>query len=283
MQASELILNKDKSVYHLGLLPNDIANTIITVGDPKRVAQVSKHFKEIEVKKEKREFITHTGSINGKRVSVVSTGIGTDNIDIVMNELHLLAIYNDSMTSLRSVPRKFNIIRIGTTASITADIEVDTFIANNHAVSLDGLMHHYQEPNGSDLLDLINKQIQWPKALAQPYLTDASTLLLDRFESSEIKKGISYTANGFYGPQFRGIHQSPKFLHLLTQIQTFKHGNLRFTNIEMETAGIYGMANFLGHNAISLNAVLANRVTGTFSNTPEKTVETLIALVLSKI
>ncbi len=277
--SSELILNKDGSVYHLNLLPEDIADTIITVGDPDRVAMVSRHFDIIELKKHKREFCTHTGTINNKRISVISTGIGTDNIDIVINELDALANINLLSRTEKQEKKSLKIVRIGTSGAFQSDIEVDSFIISEMAVGLDSLLHFYKHEYTSselELSSLVSKTCNFPAYAAE------QTFDL-KIDSSNYQKGITITCPGFYAPQgrqLRGKAIKPDYLSQFQQIQ-FEH--LRCTNFEMETAGIYGLARVLGHQAVSFSAILANRANNVFSKTPQKTTEKLIQLVLEAL
>lgn len=281
---TELILNADGSVYHLNLLPGDIASTIITVGDPERVAQVSHYFDNIELKKSKREFVTHTGTIGEKRITVISTGIGTDNIDIVMNELDAL-VNIDLQTRLpKTQLQKLNIIRIGTSGAIQADIAIDTLLVSSSAFGMDILMHYYKHSltiPERELLD--NFKAALPKENKfLPYLTSADTWLINKLATG-LQQGITITAPGFYAPQGREIRAKVTYTGLMESIQNFNSEGKRITNLEMETAGIYGMAAILGHRAISFSVVLANRATKMFSKQPERVMDKYIKQVLNKV
>ncbi|WP_394971856.1 nucleoside phosphorylase [uncultured Croceitalea sp.] len=285
LAASELILNKDGSIYHLNLLPEDIADTIITVGDPDRVNDVSKHFDTIEVKKGKREFHTHTGVLKGKRISVISTGIGTDNIDIVFNEVDALVNVDFNSRTEKAKKKTLNFIRIGTSGAIQPDIKVDSFLLSETAIGLDGLMHFYDitdKQNNVFATSLIN-YLDWQSKNITPYAFDCDIELAKTLNSNRIRFGATVTNAGFYGPQGRSIRLSPKLADFHQKLKTFKHQDTQITNLEMETAGIYGLAKLLGHRAISLNAILANRATGDFSTNPSKTIEELISYCLEKI
>ncbi|WP_426671002.1 nucleoside phosphorylase [Mucilaginibacter sp. McL0603] len=281
---TELILNADGSVYHLNLLPGDIADTIITVGDPERVSQVSQYFDHIELKKSKREFVTHTGTIGGKRITAISTGIGTDNIDIVMNELDAL-VNIDLQTRLpKAQLQKLNIIRIGTSGAIQADIAIDSLLVSSSAFGMDILMNYYERQllvPEKELLD--NFKAALPNGSNfSPYMASADTLLISRL-ATHLQQGITITAPGFYAPQGREIRAKATYPELMESIQNFNSDGKRITNLEMETAGIYGMAAVLGHRAISFNVILANRATKTFSKQPDQVMDNYIKQVLNKL
>ncbi len=285
LAASELILNSDGSIYHLNLLPEDIAETIITVGDPERVHDVSKHFDIIEIKKGKREFQTHTGILNGKRISVISTGIGTDNIDIVFNELDALVNIDFESRGEKDKKTVLNFIRIGTSGAIQPDIGIDSFVLSTHAIGLDGLMHFYDCIDGQNttLASKLNGYLGWQSHHITAYAFDCDSLLKNQLNSNRIRFGITVTNAGFYGPQGRGIRLSPALKHFHQKLMAFNFQDKKVTNLEMETAGIYGLATILGHRAVSMNAILANRATGIFSKNPSRTVEQLIQYCLEKI
>jgi len=283
MNESELILNTDGSIYHLNLLPEDIAPTVITVGDPERVEAVSKYFDRIELKKGKREFVTHTGYIGAKRVSVISTGIGTDNIDIVMNELDALVNIDFHSRTVRSDLVSLDIIRIGTSGAIQPDIGVGTILASAFAVGFDGLLPYYKlESSTSE--DRIQTEIerQFPAMGFRPYVAEASQSLLNRIGRS-LPRGITMTAPGFYGPQGRMLRIESRFPELLDLATQFRSDDHRMTNLEMETAGIYGMARLMDHQALSINAILANRVKGEFSAAPQHLIARTITYVLERL
>ncbi|MCK0132479.1 nucleoside phosphorylase [Flavobacteriaceae bacterium F08102] len=285
LAASELILNEDGSIYHLNLRPEQIANTIIAVGDPDRVKEVTKHFEQIEYTVSRREFKTCTGRYKGKRISVISTGIGTDNIDIVINELDALVNVDFTKRTVKNKLTSLEIIRIGTSGSIQRDIEVNSLVVSAKAIGLDGMLHAYDSMAIRDVLleDAFIAQTQWSSDKARPYVIDADLDLLKKFECSPFQPGFTATLNGFYGAQARTIRLPLQDETLHEKIQHFKVGQTRISNLEMETAGIYGLATLLDHRAISLNAILANRITGTFSTQPQKAVEKLIVLTLDKL
>lgn len=280
---ADLILNADGSIYHLNLLPEDLAETVITVGDPDRVLQVSKHFDRIEVQKGKREFISHTGYVGPKRITVISTGIGTDNIDIVFNELDALVnidfhtrLPKDQLTSL-------DIIRVGTSGTLQPEIPIDSILVSEYGLGLDALMHYYlkdADPDEIELEDAFKKHFSIPGI--EPYITRASTVLLEKVGKDFIK-GITVTAPGFYAPQGRQVRAQNQVAGLIEKLASFKHNGSQITNLEMETAGIYALAKALGHQALSVNAILASRARFEFSESPEKIVEKAIVTVLESI
>ncbi|MCR9228180.1 MAG: nucleoside phosphorylase [Flavobacteriaceae bacterium] len=282
---SELILNADGSIYHLNLLPEDLANIIITVGDPERVSEVSKHFDPIEITKEKREFIIHTGMYGDKRITVISTGIGTDNIDIAFNELDALANIDFVSREVKSKKKQLSFIRIGTSGSIQPDIPVDSFLMSSSAIGFDNLLHFYEHGHvkNIELESTLTSYLGWAAHKIHPYVVDFDQSLAEVFESNRIRCGLTATNSGFYGPQGRTLRLVPSIQDFNDKLAGFSHQNTRITNLEMETAGIYGLAKLLGHRAVSLNAILANRATGEFSEQGHKTVEELIKYTLNAI
>lgn len=281
---SDLIINPDGSIYHLNLLPGDIAQTVITVGDPDRVGEVSKYFDKIELKKGKREFITHTGYVGKKRVTVLSTGIGTDNIDIVFNELDALVNINFETREIKKELTSLNIIRVGTSGAVQPDIPMGTILASSYGLGMDALMNYYlQQLSGDEqiLMDDIKAHFGHLKNI-NPYLTAASETLLNTI-GKDMAKGITITAPGFYAPQGRIVRAKNAVPDFIGQINSFKSNQHRITNLEMETAGIYALAKVLGHNAISVNAILASRVNFEFSKEPNKIVAQAIKMVLERI
>lgn len=277
---SELVLNSDGSIYHLHIRPEDLAETVILVGDQNRVAEVSKHFDKIEVQKSKREFITHTGYVGKKRISVLSTGIGTDNIDIVMNELDALANINLETREVKSTPTKLKFIRIGTSGSLQDDLQVNDILVSSYGLGLDSLMQFYDyEENDeiSNMLNAIDEQLEL--LFVNPYLFKAPGDLFAQF-SKHFNYGITATCCGFYAPQGRMLRAQAKYEDLIKRLSGIEVNGLRVTNFEMETAAIYGMATLLGHEAVSVNAILANRINHTFSHNPSVIVENAIKKVL---
>ncbi len=279
---SELILNPDGSIYHLNLLPEDIADTIFFVGDPSRVKQVSRHFDRILVRKQKREFITHTGELNGRRLTVISTGIGTDNIDIVINELDALANIDLEYRVEKPEKKQLTFVRIGTSGGIHPDVEVDRFVKSTYGIGMDGLGVFYKSRDHEDVRALENtfhEQITGPSGLPKIYAARGTTSLLDS-AFPEFIEGMTLTATGFYGPQGRSIRLPNKMEETLKRIQGFSFQGLHCTNIEMETAAIYLLSDLLGHRALSCNVILANRIFGTFSTHPKESINRLIEKVL---
>lgn len=280
---TDLILNADGSVYHLNLLPGDIADTIITVGDPERVPEVSKYFDRIELRKSRREFITHTGNIGKRRLTVLSTGIGTDNIDIVLNELDALVNIDFQTRLSRENLQSLDIIRIGTSGAVQADIPLDSLLVSEAAIGLDTLMHYYQFENSSGAGLLRDFKAVLPvSSRLEPYLAFADSGLLNSLPDG-LQQGITITAPGFYAPQGRQMRAGARYAGLMNIVQSFNSGGKRIANLEMETAGIYGLASVLGHRAISFNVILANRATQQFSRQPQEVIDLCIRQVLEKL
>ncbi|MBQ4914991.1 nucleoside phosphorylase [Maribacter sp. MMG018] len=285
LRPSELVTNADGSIYHLNLLPQDIAHTVITVGDPERVKEVSKHFDSIELKKGKREFLTHTGQLNGKRISVISTGIGTDNIDIVLNELDALVNIDFASKTLKKNRIRLQIVRIGTSGAIQADIPINSWVLSKYAMGFDGLLHFYESDYDQyqEMEDAFIAHSQWSSKKARPYIIDFDEELAKKFDDNRIRLGFTATNTGFYGPQGRSLRLSPSIPDFTNVLSSFEHNKHQITNLEMETSGIYALSKLLGHQAISLNCILANRVAGTFSENPSEPVEELIKFTLQKL
>ncbi|AUC15349.1 phosphorylase [Tenacibaculum sp. SZ-18] len=285
IQNSELILNPDGSIYHLNLKPEHIANDIIFVGDQDRVDKVTEHFDKIEFTTQKREFKTSTGFYKGKRLSVVSTGIGPDNIDIVLNELDALVNIDLETRLVKKEHTALNIIRIGTSGSLQNDIPVDSFLLSSHALDINGMLHAYQIEDISipEIEKAFIKHTDWSVRKAKPIIIDNSKELESRLFSNITFKGITATAGGFYGPQGRVLRLSLQDPNINKKIDSFNYNGHRITNLEMETSAIYGLSKLLGHKACSMNAILANRANGTFSEDPKKIVEDLIIYTLDKL
>ena len=285
MKQSELILNPDGSVYHLNLLPENIAQDIIFVGDQDRVEKITKHFSSIEFSTQKREFKTQTGVYKGKRISVISTGIGPDNIDIVLNELDALVNIDLKTRLPKDVLTSLNIIRIGTSGALQAETAVDSFVMSKYGLGMDNMLRSYQIENISkhEIENAFVSQTNWDAKKGRPYCTACSEVLEKKMESSVILKGITATAPGFYAPQGRVLRLALQDADLNDKMDAFEFEGNKITNLEMETAAIYGLSNLLGHQALSLNAIIANRATGDFSKNPEKATEDLIAYVLGRI
>jgi uridine phosphorylase len=284
IEASELILNPDGSIYHLNLLPEDIADTIFLVGDPDRVEEVSRYFDRIEIKKQKREFVTHTGYIGNKRLTCLSTGIGTDNIDIVLTELDALVNMDLKTRTAKTELTCLNLIRIGTCGSLQHDIPVDSFLASEYGVGLDGLLGFYNFEVSEEDKQFLQPIIPIVSNLGvHPVIVKGSDTLLNTV-AKDIRKGVTLTNCGFYGPQGRTVRIAPKDKKYIDELSAITlPGNRKLTNMEMETSAIYGMSKLLGHHALSLNAILANRVDGTFSKDPHGATDKLIRFVLETI
>ncbi len=278
---SELIINKRGAIYHLDLRPEEIAPTIFTVGDPGRVAQVSKHFDSIEFKSAHREFITHTGFIGNKRLSVLSSGIGTDNIDIVLNELDALANINFDTRTIHPELRSLRIIRIGTCGSLQNDIPVDSFVASTHGLGIDNLLHFYQHQTNDEENQILQSFITQTH-IQHPYITGGAPSLLKYFVQG-FHHGITVSCPGFYGPQGRTLRVGLSMPELTGRLAGFNIGHHRISNFEMETSAIYGLGRILGHRCLSLNAVVANRVTRQFSPDATTTMEKLILTTLETV
>ncbi|MCT4624994.1 MAG: nucleoside phosphorylase [Schleiferiaceae bacterium] len=283
LSVSELILNPDGSVYHLNLLPQDISSTIITVGDPERVSMITDKFDHIRVKKSCREFLTHTGSYQGKEITVISTGIGTDNIDIVLNELDALVNIDLQKREIKADHTSLSIFRVGTSGTIQSAIPIDSILLSRAAVGFDGLLGFYHDKIEQDHPFVMQLREELQNRVPLAYYTNASSKLIELFNDDEIVYGTTLTMPGFYAPQGRAIRFKHPFPDLMRQLAEFSFQNERLTNIEMETAGIYGLAEVLGHEAISVNAILANRMNGEFSTQVEKTVDNAIELTLNTI
>lgn len=284
LQPSEFIQNSNGSIYHLNLLPEHLAPTVITVGDQDRVNAVTRYFERVEVDIRKREFHTQTGYYKGKRITVISTGIGTDNIDIVFNELDALVNIDFETREIKENLSSLDIIRIGTSGAIQPEIEIDSFLVSEAGIGFEGMIHFY---DSGDILDhdfskALKDQLKMPAQLGDPYVVKGDSSLLSLFQQ-EYQSGITLTNSGFYGPQGRILRiplQDPK---LNDKLAEFNHNGKKITNLEMETSGMYGLSKLLGHRAISLNAIIANRATGKFSRDPKNTVDQLIQSALEKI
>ena len=282
---SELIINPDGSVYHLHLRPEQIADTIITVGDPGRVAEISRHFDSIEHRVQYREFLTHTGMLGLKRLTVISTGIGTDNIDIVFNELDALVNIDLKTRMVKEDTTSLTIIRLGTSGAVSEALELDSILLSEGAIGMEGLMSYYkQNPSIQETLlaEAFLHHIHLSFPSIYPYAAFGNADLLERFESMGTR-GLTLTAPGFYAPQGRQLRftsQSPDLMHLITG---FRHLNYRITNLEMETSGIYALGKHLGHRCLSINAIVAHRTRNVFSKDPAKVIEAMIRQALEII
>lgn len=282
---SELIINSRGAIYHLDVRPEELAGTIIVVGDPERVKKVSIHFDKIEHRLQHREFITHTGYIGNKHVSVISTGIGPDNIDIVFNELDALANIDFETRTIKEKLAKLHIIRFGTSGSLQADIPVDSFVASTHGLGLDNLLNFYKyEKTAADqeMANAFTEQTGLDMNITRPYAFSGSDLLLQKF-GDHFHKGITVTCPGFFGPQGRVLRLGLNSPELVDRLTHFNFNNHRITNFEMETSAIYGLGKLMGHECLSVNAIIANRVVKEFSKDSDAAVEKMIKKALEAL
>ena len=283
--ASELIINDRGAIYHLNVRPEEIADTIITVGDPERVAEVSKYFDRVEHKLAHREFITHTGYIGQKRISVLSTGIGPDNIDIALNEIDALANINFDTRTINDQKKSVSIIRMGTCGSLQGEVGVNELVAGTHGLGIDNVLHFYTQENNEEekaILAAFDEHTKISAHKIQPYIATASAGLLKHFTEG-YSHGITVTCPGFYGPQGRILRLPLKMPNLVDQMTSFKYGQHRIANFEMETSAIYGLCNLLGHQCLSINVIIANRVKKEYSKDMGKAVDHMIQKSLSII
>lgn len=280
---TELILTPENKIYHLNLSKDEIANDIILVGDPDRVSVISNKFESIEHKIQNREFVTHTGILNGKRISVIATGIGPDNIDIIVNELDALVNIDFKNRTINKKKKTLNLIRLGTSGALQKDIEVDSFLASSFGLGLDNIAHFYESEEiiEQDMSRKYKQHANWPENLSNPYIVKASDNLLSLFP--DVKKGITATAPGFYGPQGRTLRLNPYITNLHEKMESFNYKENRITNFEMETSALYYLGKSLGHNTLTICAIIANRLTKEYSKDYKKTVEKMIDLVLKRI
>jgi len=280
---TELILTPEKKIYHLNLSKDEIADDIILVGDPDRVAVISNKFDSIEHKIQNREFVTHTGTLNGKRISAIATGIGPDNIDIVINELDALVNIDFETRTINKTKKKLNLIRLGTSGALQKNIAIDTFIASSYGLGFDGLAHFYQNKEilEQKMANTYTVHANWPVNLATPYFIKASEYLLEKFP--ELAHGITATAPGFYGPQGRSLRLTPAINDLHKKMETFRYKEKKICNFEMETSALYYLGQTLGHNTLTICAVIGNRLTKEYSKDYKKTVKQMIDLVLHRI
>jgi len=283
--SSELILNPDGSVYHINLKPEQIAKDIIFVGDQNRVEKITQHFDSIEFTTQKREFKTQTGTYKGKRITVMSTGIGPDNIDIVMNELDALVNIDLKTRTVKEELTSLNIVRVGTSGSLQADIPVDSMVMSAYGLGLDNMLRSYliDSISEKEMEEAFIEQTNWDLRKGRPYVIAGSNALIKKFESNQIFKGFTGTAGGFYGPQGRVLRLNIQDPKLNSKMDAFNYNGTKMTNLEMETGAIYGLGKLLGHQCLSLNAIIANRADGTFSEDPYKTVDQLIEYTLMKL
>ena len=283
--STELIITEEGRIYHLDLKPDEIGQTIILVGDQERVPTISKYFDRIEFKRSKREFVTHTGLINNKRVSVISTGIGCDNVDIVVNELDALVNINFEKKTIKRKHTSLNIIRIGTCSALQNEIPIDTFVLSSFGLGFDGLLSFYKpvyEQEEKALQKAFLQQTPWPNDANIPYFVKGSELLGNKIGEGMFK-GITATANGFYGPQGRTLRLNTRVPDMNEFLKRFEYKNYKILNFEMETSALYGLSALLGHHSCTVCAVIGNRFTNTFSEDYKQTVAKLVQKVLKRI
>jgi uridine phosphorylase len=276
---SELIINNRGAIYHLNLCPEELAPTVILVGDPDRVKKVSKHFDRIEHQRQHREFITHSGYIGNKRLSVLSTGIGPDNIDIALNELDALVNIDFETREVKQQTTSLNIVRFGTSGALQQDIPVDSFVASTHGLGLDNLLNYYaynKTNEENELVDAFTSYTGLSANITTPYISKGSETLLNKFPNEQYRKGITVTCPGFYGPQGRILRLPLAAPGLINKLTDFKHGSNIITNFEMETSAIYGLGKLLGHHCLSINVIVANRVLQQFSKDSNAAIEKMI-------
>lgn len=275
---SELIINDRGAVYHLDLKPEELGETVVTVGDPDRVGEVSKYFDRVEVKRQHREFISHTGFVGKKRITVLSSGIGPDNIDIVLNELDALVNIDFASREIKKDLKSLNIVRLGTSGSLQADIPVDSFVASTHGLGVDNLLNFYRLEQNDEEQQLLHSFITHTQIHSQtghPYISSCAASLIKHFVK-DFHQGITVTCPGFYGPQGRVLRLGIRNPNLINRLTDFRFGQHRISNFEMETSAIYGLGKLLGHNCLALNAIVANRVRQEFSKDGKAAVENLI-------
>ena len=282
---SELVLNQDGSIYHLNLLPENIAETIILVGDQGRVEKVSKHFDVIEFSTQKREFVTHTGRIGSKRLTVLSTGIGTDNIDIVLNELDALVNIDLQKRKPKEETKSLNLIRLGTSGSLQEDLPVDSYLLSTHGIGFDGVFNYYEksaEIEDTELTDAFMLQTDWKSTFPRPYIVEGSESLFNLLKDGT-EHGMTATANGFYGPQGRQLRLKPTIPDLNERLSKFSYNGQRITNFEMETSALFGIGKALGHECATVCAIIANRYRKEYSKNHDLTIEQLISFVVERV
>ena len=282
--ASELPLQSDGAIYHLNLHPEELADNVILVGDPGRVSMISGMFDTVEVKKQNRELITHTGTFKGKRISVISTGMGTDNIDIVLTELDAVANIDLPTRTIKEEHRSLNLVRIGSSGALNPNIECGSFIASEFGFGIDGMLRYYDTRDliREDLVEAFIRHTGWNKHLPYPYCTAGSPALLERI-AHDMQKGITVSAPGFFGPQGREVRAKLMYPELNSLIETFEYQGNTITNMEMECSALYGLGNLLGHHPLTVCLIIANRVTGKFLDSYHDRMEMLCRTVLERI
>jgi uridine phosphorylase len=285
MKDSDLILNSDGSIYHLNLKPEEIPDLILLSGDPARISKISDHFDHVDFKRQNREFVSHAGTLKGTKLLALSTGIGPDNIDIVMNELDALANIDLNTRELNGNRRSLTIVRIGTSGTLQADIPVGTMAIASHGMGMDGSLHYYRrlvDVTDHDLTREFIRQTNWPAFLPMPYIIPGTAGLIQKISSKGIL-GITVTASGFYGPQGRELRLRSSFPGMLDALAKFSYKNHRIVNFEMETSSLYGLGAMLGHQVASICVLLANRITGEYTRSAQNDEEKLISYVLEKM
>ncbi|MDD4149820.1 MAG: nucleoside phosphorylase [Bacteroidales bacterium] len=285
IENSELIINNDGSIFHLHLKPEQLAKDIILVGDPGRVALISQHFDSIEHKVQNREFITHTGTYKGKRISVIATGIGTDNIDIVLNELDALVNIDLNKRIIKENHASLNLVRIGTSGGLQEDLEVDTFLMSEMAIGFDGLLNFYKDREkvgNNDVEEAFLKHMSWNPRIATPYFVNASDSLMRRIDHG-FRRGYTISAPGFYGPQGRELRLEIQDREINDKIRSFRFENNRITNYEMESSALFGLSTLLGHKAATVCVIIANRYAKQYSKDYKPFVKNLIKIVLDNL
>jgi uridine phosphorylase len=282
---TELILNKDGSVYHLALHPEELADTVIHVGDPDRVSMISDYFDTIELKKQKRELVTHTGTYKGKRITALSTGMSTDNIDIVYNELDALVNIDLKTRKIKDKLKSLQIVRIGTSGAVQADIPVNSFLFSQFSIGLEGLLNFYKHENDADesaIKYAFEQHYETGGVLPPPYIARCSSILEEKLAEGMLR-GITCSCAGFYAPQGRVLRYELAKPDLIEKLNSFQHNEHRITNLEMETAGMYGLAKVLGHECCAVNVIVANRMTREFSTQADEAMNGLIKTVLDRV
>ena len=282
---SELILNDDGSVYHIHLKEEHIAPTVLLVGDQGRVHAISDHFDEIEFKIQNREFITHTGTYKGKRLTAISTGIGTDNIDIVVNELDAAINIDLEKREIKQERKSLNLIRLGTSGAVHPDIPVGAFVLSEYGLGFEGLIYYYNyhlDDNEMEMTHKVRDHLFWPAELSSPYVIAASSKLIRLLEEGTIK-GITATASGFYGPQGRRLYLKPAISDLRQKLSSFNYKGHRITNFEMETSALYGLGKMLGHHCCTCCAIIANRSRKEYADDYKLIVKDMIKMVLDRL
>ncbi len=286
IKSSELIINPDGSVFHLHLKPENLADTVILVGDPGRVELVASYFDSVECTISNREFVTTTGSYKGKRFSVLSTGIGTDNIDIVVNELDALVNIDLVTRTPKKEHKTLTLVRIGTSGALQGNILVDSFLLSNKSIGFDGMLNFYADRDSvSDLgfEEAFKKFVNWDKKLASPYVVPASKKLVDILDGNDMTRGVTISANGFYGPQGRVLRLQTLDPDLNDKIEMFEYNGEKITNYEMESSAIFGLSAMLGHESAAVCAIIANRITKDASKDYHPTIKKLIVTVLDRL